>query len=81
MGTPNIKTPPNLTIKQVTLHIPKMWANHNTEKAFVDLLTIANSHDHYTYNTIIEPLNLYRLHPQMVISCSFIYIYITSNIK
>ena len=32
MGTPNITTTPHLIIKQVTLHIPKVWANHNTEK-------------------------------------------------
>ena len=35
MGTPNITTPPHSIIKQVTLQIPKVWANHNTKKPFV----------------------------------------------
>jgi len=32
MVTPNLTTPPHSTIKQVTLQIPKLWANHNTKK-------------------------------------------------
>jgi len=35
METPNITTPPRSIIKQVTLQIPKVSANHNTKNSFV----------------------------------------------
>ena len=74
VGTPNITPPPHCTIWQLNLQIPIERPKHHTNKSLA-----CNLYDPNTNNTISEPLIFYRLHLQMAISCSFIYI--NSNIK
>jgi hypothetical protein len=61
------------------LIILKEGANHKSKKPYVKLMTLETLNDLYTNNTIMEPKIFCRLHPQMAISCSFIYF--NNNIK